>query len=99
MCNPRTVWTLPDNCLLRDTVDDVPTSLPVSPFMEQTVNGVFVGGGVHGIALAGAAAAALDAGYRFDHLVGTSAGALVAALLAGYTADEFPSLAGLELAS
>ncbi len=53
------------------------------------INGVFEGGGVRGIALAGAAAGALDHGYTFHRTVGTSAGALVAALLAaGYEADE-----------
>jgi NTE family protein len=53
------------------------------------VHGVFEGGGVRGVALAGAAAAALDASYEFDRVVGTSAGALVASLLAAdYTADE-----------
>ena len=61
------------------------------------INGVFEGGGVRGIALAGAAAAALDRGYRFHRAVGTSAGALVAALLvAGYDADELEvEVAGL----
>jgi NTE family protein len=56
------------------------------------INGVFEGGGVRGVALAGAAAAALDLGFEFDQAVGTSAGALVASLLAaGYTADEMSS--------
>jgi NTE family protein len=61
------------------------------------INGVFEGGGVRGIALAGAAAATLDRGYRFHRAVGTSAGALVAALLmAGYDADELrEEVAGL----
>ncbi len=49
------------------------------------VTGVFEGGGVKGIALAGAAAAAMDTGYRITSAVGTSAGALVASLVAaGY---------------
>jgi NTE family protein len=53
------------------------------------VNGVFEGGGVRGVALAGAAAATLDAGYEFDQVVGTSAGSLVASLLAaGFDADD-----------
>lgn len=53
------------------------------------VHGVFEGGGVRGIALAGAAAAALDRGLRFDRVAGTSAGGLVAALVAaGYGPDE-----------
>lgn len=58
--------------------------------MEQPgITGVFEGGGVRGVALAGAAAAALDSGLRFDRTVGTSAGALVSSLVAaGYTADE-----------
>lgn len=62
------------------------------------MTGVFEGGGVRGIALAGAAAAALDKGYHFDHLVGTSAGAIVSSLLAsGYDADELRSAtAGVE---
>jgi NTE family protein len=55
----------------------------------MNVHGVFEGGGVRGVALAGAAAAALDAGYEFDRVVGTSAGALVASLVAAdFTADE-----------
>jgi NTE family protein len=53
------------------------------------INAVFAGGGVKGIALAGAAAGALEAGCRFSHVVGTSSGALVASLVAaGYDADE-----------
>ncbi|NNC75321.1 MAG: hypothetical protein HKN93_07395 [Acidimicrobiia bacterium] len=53
------------------------------------INGVFSGGGIKGIALAGAAAGSLEAGYRFDHAVGTSSGAMVASLVAaGYGPDE-----------
>jgi NTE family protein len=53
------------------------------------VHGVFEGGGIRGVALAGAAAAALDAGYEVDRVAGTSAGALVASLLAAdFTANE-----------
>lgn len=53
------------------------------------VNGIFEGGGIRGVALAGAAAAALDAGLEFEHAVGTSAGALVCSLLAaGYSAED-----------
>jgi len=65
------------------------------PIME--INGVFEGGGVRGIALAGAAAATLDRGYSFHRAVGTSAGALVAALLvSGYGPDELEEeVAGL----
>jgi NTE family protein len=61
------------------------------------INGVFEGGGVRGIALAGAAAATLDRGYSFHRAVGTSAGALVAALLVtGYGPDELEEqVAGL----
>ncbi|MFV1970654.1 MAG: patatin-like phospholipase family protein [Acidimicrobiia bacterium] len=61
------------------------------------INGVFEGGGVRGIALAGAAAATLDRGYRFHRAVGTSAGALVAALVvAGYNGQELEGeVAGL----
>lgn len=62
------------------------------------INAVFEGGGVRGIALAGAAAGALDAGYTFHKTVGTSAGALVAALLAaGYNAKELEEqVAGMD---
>lgn len=56
---------------------------------KRIVHGVFAGGGIKGIALAGAAAGAMDRGYRFDRVVGTSSGAMVASLLAaGYTASE-----------
>jgi NTE family protein len=47
-------------------------------FVERVVHGVFAGGGIKGIALAGAAAGAMDCGYRFDRVVGTSSGAMVA---------------------
>lgn len=54
-----------------------------------SVTGVFEGGGVRGVALAGAAAAALDQGYQFDRAVGTSAGALIGSLVAaGYNGHE-----------
>ncbi len=58
--------------------------------MEDTsVTGVFEGGGVRGVAIAGAAAAALDAGISFARSIGTSAGALVGSLVAaGYTSQE-----------
>lgn len=53
------------------------------------VTGIFEGGGIKGVALAGGAAAALDLGVDFAQTVGTSAGALVAALVAaGSGADE-----------
>jgi len=56
---------------------------------QQPIIGVFEGGGIKGVALAGAAAATMDMGYRFERVVGTSAGALVGALVAaGYTPDE-----------
>jgi len=62
------------------------------------INAVFEGGGVRGIALAGAAAAALDAAYVFRSTVGTSAGALVAALLAsGFDAEDLEcEVAGMD---
>lgn len=57
--------------------------------MTTTITAVFAGGGIRGIALAGAAAGAMDAGYRFGQVVGTSAGALVGALVAaGYGPEE-----------
>ena len=50
--------------------------------------GVFEGGGVRAIALAGAASAAMDSGYHFESAVGTSGGAIVAAtVMAGFTSD------------
>jgi NTE family protein len=57
------------------------------------INGVFEGGGVKGIALVGAIAAAEQAGMYFHQVAGTSAGALVAALLAaGYSAAELKQI-------
>lgn len=57
--------------------------------MTIEIHGVFEGGGIRGLALAGAAAAVMDSGYSFDRVAGTSAGALVASLIAaGYTAQE-----------
>jgi NTE family protein len=50
--------------------------------MTYGITGVFEGGGMRGLALAGAAAAALDSGYSFDQTVGTSAGAIVASMAA-----------------
>lgn len=51
--------------------------------------GVFAGGGIKGIALAGAAAGAMESGYRFERAIGTSSGALIASLvMAGYDSDE-----------
>ncbi|WP_138493052.1 patatin-like phospholipase family protein [Paenibacillus pinistramenti] len=53
------------------------------------INGVFQGGGVKGISLAGAIKAAEQNGVLFHRVAGTSSGSIVAALLAaGYTADE-----------
>nr|WP_237690654.1 patatin-like phospholipase family protein [Paenibacillus caui] len=57
------------------------------------INGVFQGGGVKGISLAGAVKAAELHGVRFNRLAGTSSGSIVAALLAaGYTADEMKDI-------
>jgi NTE family protein len=59
------------------------------------INGVFEGGGVKGIALVGAIAAAEQANLRFHQIAGTSAGALVGALLAaGYDAEEMKRVLG-----
>ncbi len=41
------------------------------------IDRIFEGGGIRGIALAGVAAAAMDAGYEFRRTAGTSAGAMV----------------------
>lgn len=50
---------------------------------------VFEGGGVKGIALAGAIAVAESLGVQWQRVAGTSAGAITACLLAaGYTGDE-----------
>ncbi|TXK71872.1 patatin-like phospholipase family protein [Paenibacillus sp. N3.4] len=57
------------------------------------INGVFEGGGVKGIALAGGVSAAMKQGYSFHQVAGTSSGSIVAALLAaGYTGDEMKEL-------
>ncbi len=65
---------------------------PVSPLRCEgmdRIHGVFEGGGIKGIALAGAAAGTMRSGYRFVDVAGTSAGALVASLVAaGYDAAE-----------
>jgi NTE family protein len=57
--------------------------------MDLKNDAVFEGGGVKGIALAGAISVMEKEGYEFVNLAGTSAGAIVASLLAvGYSADE-----------
>ncbi|MWC30282.1 patatin-like phospholipase family protein [Paenibacillus sp. MMS18-CY102] len=54
---------------------------------------VFEGGGVRGIALAGAIQLFEDAGYAWQRVAGTSVGAIVASLIAsGYTAAELKSI-------
>lgn len=58
------------------------------------VDAIFEGGGVRGIAFAGAVSCLEDRGYEFQRLAGTSAGAVMAALLAaGYTAKELSAFA------
>ncbi|MDO3676911.1 patatin-like phospholipase family protein [Paenibacillus ehimensis] len=53
------------------------------------INAVFEGGGVKGIALAGAVSAVEQLGHSFHQVAGTSSGAIVASLVAaGYRADE-----------
>lgn len=57
------------------------------------INGVFEGGGVKGIALAGAVSAALEQGITFHQVAGTSSGSIVASFLAaGYTGSEMKQL-------
>lgn len=57
--------------------------------MFMPADAVFEGGGVKGIGLVGALAAAEQRGYRWRYVAGTSAGAIVASLVAaGYTAEE-----------
>jgi NTE family protein len=62
----------------------------VRPVVDRgPVDIVFGRGGVRGIALAGAAAAFEERGYRFERVAGISAGGVVAALVAsGYRAWE-----------
>jgi NTE family protein len=53
------------------------------------INAVFEGGGVKGIALAGAVDGAQRKGIEFEQVAGTSSGAIIAAFLAaGYSGDE-----------
>ncbi len=55
----------------------------------RDVDLVFEGGGLKGIALAGAYSVLEERGYRPQNVAGASAGAIVAALVAaGYTAAE-----------
>jgi predicted acylesterase/phospholipase RssA len=57
--------------------------------ISDKADAVFEGGGVKGIALAGALKGAEHLGVRWQKVAGTSAGAITACLLAaGYTADE-----------
>ncbi|MEW9699154.1 patatin-like phospholipase family protein [Paenibacillus sp. SI8] len=57
------------------------------------INGVFEGGGVKGIALAGGVSAAMKQGYEFHEVAGTSSGSIVAAFLAaGYSGEEMKEL-------
>ncbi|HEY8528475.1 MAG TPA: patatin-like phospholipase family protein [Paenibacillaceae bacterium] len=57
------------------------------------VHAVFEGGGVRGIALAGAVRAAEMFGVSFDRVAGTSSGSIVAALIAaGYSAEEMKAI-------
>jgi NTE family protein len=67
-------------------VNDGPAREPPSGVL--TADGVFSGGGIKGLAFAGALAAAEEVGYRHWHqLAGTSAGAITAmALAVGYDA-------------
>ncbi|MGK9428494.1 patatin-like phospholipase family protein [Bacillus atrophaeus] len=57
------------------------------------IDGVFSGGGIKGVALAGAYEALEEKGFRFERLAGTSAGAIIAAFIAsGYTSKEINAL-------
>jgi NTE family protein len=57
------------------------------------INAVFEGGGVKGIALAGAVSAAEDRGITFHQVAGTSSGAIIASLVAaGYGAEEMRAI-------
>ena len=70
--------------------------MPQDARIPPEADGVFEGGGVKGIAFAGAIKAAEEAGLReWKNVAGTSAGAITAALLAvGYTADEIKAALG-----
>ena len=64
-------------------------TLPVVEERTKNIDLVFEGGGLKGIALAGAYSVLEERGYRPQNMAGASAGAIVAALVAaGYTADE-----------
>ncbi|MEF2964474.1 patatin-like phospholipase family protein [Paenibacillus sp. M1] len=57
------------------------------------INGVFEGGGVKGISLAGAVKAAERHGARFHQVAGTSSGSIVASMIAaGYHAEEMKEI-------
>ncbi|MED4601999.1 patatin-like phospholipase family protein [Paenibacillus validus] len=59
----------------------------------MNINAVFQGGGVKGIALAGAVSAIERLGYGIHQVAGTSSGAIVASLVAaGYRADEMRTI-------
>jgi NTE family protein len=68
--------------------------MPQLAQVPAEADGVFEGGGVKGIAFAGAIAVAEEAGLRtWKNLAGTSAGAIVAALLAvGYRAKDLQEI-------
>jgi len=62
-------------------------------FFVVLINGVFEGGGVKGVSLAGAVQGAQDCGVQFNRVAGTSSGSIVAALLAaGYRAEEMKEI-------
>ncbi|QGU94751.1 phospholipase [Clostridium bovifaecis] len=57
------------------------------------IDAVFEGGGVKGIALAGAVCCLEDREFKFENLAGTSAGAIVASLIAaGYSGRELKDI-------
>ncbi|MNW37651.1 Patatin-like phospholipase [compost metagenome] len=57
------------------------------------INGVFEGGGVKGISLAGAVKGAEEQGFCFHRVAGTSSGSIVASLIAaGYRAEEMKKI-------
>ncbi len=59
---------------------------------------VLEGGGVKGIALAGAASALADAGYTFPRIAGTSAGAIAGAVLAALVRADEPLTRAADIA-